>query len=86
MPITETFWLSDYGVWETRPSRIAKGELTSERVGVRCPRCKAVMPIIPHGRCRSCECGLHLAVQGNALICRLDDEYLKGAPDGNPDR
>jgi len=74
MTTTETFPLDVFQRPETRPSKIRPGGYCLARTVLICPCCNAENPPIEDGNCASCpDCGLHMAVKGNALVCSLED-------------
>lgn len=69
--IKETLMASDYRVYEEPQSRIDPNKTLHVETGIRCPRCKTVLPVLEHGDSQSCKCGLSMTVYGNALECTI---------------
>ena len=41
-------------------------------IGIRCPRCKQVLPPLKHGKSQVCRCGLIMTLFGGALECEIE--------------
>ena len=68
--ITEDLRFSDYEIIEKRQSLIDPDAEITERVGVKCPRCKTQLDFIDHGEFTICKkCRLEMIRYGNSLEC-----------------
>jgi Zn finger protein HypA/HybF involved in hydrogenase expression len=68
MPEKEILTASNYIVWEERVSRFDREAIISVKVGLRCPRCKEMLPVLEHGDKQMCpNCSLRMQLLGNAL-------------------
>lgn len=70
--ISERLSLYNYMIMEERRSKIDPDATYKVEVGIRCPKCKSVGPVIEHGETRQCkDCGLHMTIYGAILECEI---------------
>lgn len=74
--IKETLPFHLYELRHEKRSRLDPTYMLSEVYGFKCPKCKAevVNHTLDHGNKYTCECGLIMVLNGNALTCFFDDE------------
>ncbi len=69
--IVETLTYSDYARNAQVPSEIDPDKSITKHVGLQCPHCKAMLPVIYFNGRQNCKCGLEMRRLGNALECTL---------------
>jgi Zn finger protein HypA/HybF involved in hydrogenase expression len=61
---------SDYAIIIRKESIINKGKYFIEEIGLKCPQCKTILPVLTHSKSMRCKnCNLHMQRYANGLFC-----------------
>ena len=66
--LTSELVYSDYTVYGYREPGNGSRKFRVE-IGLMCPVCKALLPVVDHAESEVCQCGLVLTCHGNLLTC-----------------
>lgn len=68
---TELLCLSDFEREREAPSKVVPGKMVVVETWMVCPYCDKAQKVMNHWERRTCICGLHMYVLGNALYAHL---------------